>query len=635
MARISTLINLLTYGIALIGYAPLAPHLETIPRLIFPVSLVCGIIADRKRRWLTGSLPTIVSILFFIFYSTQLSKANLVGPAVNLLIVLLSIRLVSEKKVRNYLQIFVLSLFSLAGSSLFSLDPLFLAYLISLLFLVAMALVILTFHAADNDLELPGRGMKTVLSVALIIPVAALPLICLFFTILPRTQFPLWNFLNSAGSKVTAFSEKVQPGSAASIGEVKEPAFRVECEKLDKERLYWRGIVLNNFTGNAWVKGDLPADERGRVAKGTVVRQTFYSGSGTGYLFTLNAPLLITGVRGNLSGDLVFKSPPPSAGRMKYEVESIPGSIIGTTRGIDRNYYLRLPSSLSSRMTSVGREIAKKGKNDAERVDLLKEFYLSSGISYATRGLPVSSEPLDEFLFVKKRGNCEFFAASFAILLRAAGVPSRVVGGYFGGEYNELGGYYLVTEDMAHAWVEAYLSGTGWVTIDPSAFSADFRQIVGNSPTGLAYRLGLFLDSFNFYWDRAVISYDLERQFSLVNKITLRVRQLPINIDYKALLFSVAVTLVPAVLIIAVLRSNRVAREERILRRFLRILKRKYPLEIDPSTGILELADNSRDPVAKRFADVYCRAVYSDRRLDDDEFLLLEDLLLSLKSSRR
>lgn len=552
MARISTILNILTYCIALIGYAPLSPFLGTVPRFIFPAAFICGFLADRKGKWLSGALPTMVSILFFIFYAAQLGRASVVEPAVNLLTLLLSVRLISEKKPRNYLQIFTLSLFSLAGSSLFTLDALFLVYLIALLFLVAVALVILTFHGADNDMVMPVTAIKKILSFAFLMPVAALPLICIFFVILPRTQYPLWNFLNAAGSKVTGFCDKVQPGTAASVNEVKNAIFRAQCRKLAKEELYWRGNVLNTFDGNAWVRGELPAGEMGQVSKTGAVAQTIYPETGrSGYLFALNVPFAITGIKSQITGDFVMNSHSFGAGRIRYDVMSAPGSVIKTASRIDRSYYLRLPLRLSRRMASLGKEIARKGKTDAEKVELLKEFYLSSRITYATSDLPVSADPLDEFLFVKKRGNCEFFASSFALLLRAAGVPSRLVGGYYGGEYNEMGGYYLVTEDRAHVWVEAYISGQGWSMIDPSTLSTDFWRMEETVQRGLAYRLGIYLDACNYYWNRAVISYDLERQFSLIRNVNFRLRQFPADFRPGKLLLWLAVLLVMAVLIIA------------------------------------------------------------------------------------
>ena len=628
MVRISTVLNILTYCIALIGYAPLSPFLETVPRFIFPAALVAGFFADRKGKWLAGFLPTIVSILFFAFYAAQLHRDNLVGPAVNLLTVLLSVRLVSEKKVRNYQQIFALALFSLAASSLFTLDSLFLVYLISLLFLVAVTLVILTFHGADNAMVLPAAAVKKILSAACLMPTAALPLMCVFFIILPRTQYPLWNFLNASGSRVAGFSEKVEPGSAQSIGEVKKPVFRVNCGKLAKEQLYWRGIVFNSIVADAWVKGDLPAGESGYLAGAGTVRQTVYpEPERSGRLFALNVPSRITGVRADLTGDFVLKSRSIRAGRVKYDVESLPGGVIRTHDKIDREFYLRLPNPLSRRMAAVGKEIARKGKTDNEKVEQLKEFYLTSRLNYATSGLPVSADPLDEFLFVKKRGNCEFFASSFALLLRSAGVPSRLVGGYFGGEYNELGGYYLVTEEMAHVWVEAHISGDGWVMIDPSALSVNFQRIAEQRHTGLAFRLGMYLDSFNYYWNKVVISYDLEKQFRLINKVNFQLKQLPVSFKPGMFLLWAGIPFIMAVMIIAFARFKSVSREERIMRKFLRKIKEKYPFEILPSTGLHELAGQSGDPLIKKFVEVYGRAVYHDRKLTGIEYKALKDLL--------
>lgn len=631
MARISTILNIMTYCIALIGYAPLSPFLETVPRVVFPAALVCGIMADWKGKRLSGSLPTVVSIIFFLFYAAQLSGSNIVGPAVNLLTLLLAIRLVSEKKGRNYLQIYALSLFSLAGSSLFSLDAQFLVYIILLLFLVAVAMVILTFHGADSEMTLPAPMAKRILSFACLIPATALPLMLLFFTILPRTQYPLWDFLNAAGSKVTGFSEKVEPGTAASVGETKNAVFRAECRKIAKERLYWRGTVLNSIAGKAWVKGELPAGESGFVDETRAVPQTIYPEQGGGHLFAINAPFRVTGIRSELTGDLVLKGRSSRGKRIRYNVVSTPADLIRTRGKIDRSYYLRLPSQLSPRMASLGREIAKGGKSETTKLEFLKEFFLKSRISYATTGLPTSADPLDEFLFEKKRGNCEFFASSFAILLRAAGVPSRLVGGYFGGEYNELGGYYLVTEEKAHVWVEAYISGQGWAMIDPSTLSADFRSMNETRRMGPAYRISMYIDSFNYYWNRAVIGYDLEKQFSLVSNVNLRLRRFPMNFRAGRFLAWLAVPLFLAVLVFAVTRLMGVTREEKILRKFLRALKRKYSLAITPSTGLHELAECSGDPNVKKFAELYCRVVYCDRKLTAEERRLLEDMLRALQ----
>jgi len=631
MVRISTILKILTFCIALLGYVPLSPFLETVPRFIFPAALFGGLLADRKGTWLRGSLPTIVSILFFVFYAAQISRENLVAPAVNLLTVLQSVRLISEKKVRNYLQILALSLFSLASSSLFTLDALFLVYLIALLFLIAAALVILTFYAADSDMALSRDGVKTVLSVSLLMPAAALPLMCVFFLIMPRTQYPLWNFLNVPGSRITGFGEKVQPGAAATVGAVKNPAFRVSCAPLKKDQLYWRGVVLNTIAANAWIRGELPPGESGYIADSRSVPQTIYPEPGrSGYLIALNTPLRISGIRGYLTGDFVLKTVTASARRVRYEAISVPVSSIHTHGRIDREYYLRLPRALSPRMTGVARDIAQQGRTDEEKVELMKQFFLSRNISYATSDLPVSADPLDEFLFLKRRGNCEFFASSFALLLRGAGVPARLVGGYYGGEYNDLGGYYLITDEMAHVWVEAYMAGKGWVTVDPSILSVNFRGVRGDGEAGLAFRFRMYLDSCDYYWNMAIINYDLEKQFQLVNKVNFQLKQIPLSVHPDKVLLPAGGLILLLVLFIAATRTKMLSREEKILRRFLLVVKRRYNFAILPSTGLHELAALAGDPLIDRFVALYGRAIYHDRKLSVEEYRSLREILREL-----
>ncbi len=628
MVRISFLLEILAYTIAFLAYLPLFPYLEAAPRFALPAALLLGPFAGRKGWRLAGPLPTIVSIIFFLYYAAQFNRENIAGPAVNLLVLLLAIRLVSEKKVRHYLQIFALSLFSLAGSSLFSLDMYFLVYLILLVFLIAAALVILTFHGADENLAFSGRGMKSLLSVAFLIPFGAMPLMCVFFVILPRTQYPLWNFLNVAGSRVAGFSEKVQPGATASVGEAKRPVFRASCIRLSPEQLYWRGTVLNTPTGNAWVREEPPSGETGRIAKKGNVHQTIYpEPARSGYFFALNVPSRIYGIRTSLSGDFVAKSPSAAARRVKYDAVSVSSDTIATKTGIDRAFYLKLPRALPPRFVAVARNIAQSGKNDLEKLELLRKFFISSKLSYATSGLPVSADPLDEFMFNTKRGNCEFFASSFALLLRMAGVPSRLVGGYFGGAYNDLGGYYLVTEEMAHVWVEAYLDGRGWVMVDPSTLAANFGKARDERDEGLGFRLRMFLDSCDYYWNMTVIAYDLEKQIQLAGKIDFRMRRIAFPPHPGRTLFLAGTALLVLVLTAMAVKLGRLSREEKILRKFLRKVKRKYHIEILPSTGLHEMAASGNDPRVDEFVAIYSRAVYGDRRLNDAEYRRLCHLL--------
>ncbi|MEI8356485.1 MAG: DUF3488 domain-containing protein, partial [Deltaproteobacteria bacterium] len=325
MVNIQTVLNILAYSVTLLGVVPVFFYIDMAPRLIFVASLICGCAFDLKERYhLHGLPPTLVSLIFFIVYAAQFSRENLVVPALNILVILLSVRLLSEKNVRNYLQLLALSLFALAGSSLLSLSMTFLLFLFLFLITVAIFLVFLTFSTFTSGQSIPSNELKKILSVSLLMPAASIPLLLLFFVILPRTQFPLWHFLNSRGGTVAGFSERVEPGAAAEVGVRKNVVFRVQSIKIDYADLYWRGIVLNTIQGKAWVRSQKRLVEEVSAAKGRVVRQTVYpEPSATPYLFVLNLPQTIYGIRVERETDYVFRSSALRGGRMRYDTISV------------------------------------------------------------------------------------------------------------------------------------------------------------------------------------------------------------------------------------------------------------------------------------------------------------------------
>jgi hypothetical protein len=637
MVPVKAVLDILALLAALLGMAPLFPYLGRMPRLLFPAAVLWAVVAGWKRfPPLRGWRATVLTGIFFLYYAVQFSRDNVVEPAANLLAVLLSIRLAGEKIPRNYLQIHALSLFALAASTAFTLSGAFLVYLALLLLTIAVSLVLLTFFTVDSRQSLTRRGMRRVASVAAAMPVASVPLILLFFIILPRPQFPLWNFLSPSGDRATGLGDRVEPGSSASVAEVATPALRARSGKLSRENLYWRGIVLNVPQGNAWVRGDVAEEEPRPPANGALVRQTvFPEATASPYLVALDTPWSLNGVRLEKSFDLVFRKRGAPGGRLKYDTASSLQGAIGTKAGIDREFYLQLPERLSPRILALGKSIGQRGTSDSVRLSLLEGYFHSAGFRYAKRDLPRSADPLDEFLFAKKAGNCEFFASSFAVLLRAAGVPSRLVGGYYGGEYNELGGYYLVTESMAHAWVEVFLEGTGWVRRDPSRFAAGFDGEVEARNQGLLKKIRLMADSLSYFWNQAVITYDLDKQLRLFNATGSAIR----NLSFPSGLRQLVSVLLVAVLALAgfLFRKRRrgESREERMVRNFLRLVARRHPhITVTPSTGLLELAELTGDPQVRRFADVRYGALYRDRKLTESERKLLHGIMRVVKHAR-
>lgn len=410
MLRIKTLLDILCFSAVILGLAPLFPWLDLPVKMIVGVAVGGGIVAEwRQRYWLKGWSATILTLVFFGIYLAQVNLSHVVAPAVNLLALLLSIRLLTEKQGRHYLQIFVLALFCLAGSSLLSLGILYFPALILMIFVVTIGLVLLTFYQRDPGLRLQPRAILTLLKTALILPVGSLVLMLVLFFVLPRTQYPMWNFLNAQPSAVTGFSEEVRPGAFASNAATKNLAFRAECAQLPPEQLYWRGTVLNSVAAATW-KRTPPKHQPERVVGGTSVACSItLPASNKTFLFTLDYPIEVNGIRAQQDEDLVFSARRPLRKGVSYTCQARPAGKLLAQSGSDTQEYLTLPDQISPRMQQVAKQIRTQGETASERIQLLEDFFRSQGLTYANTDLPGPNAPMDEFLFDKKRGYCEFF----------------------------------------------------------------------------------------------------------------------------------------------------------------------------------------------------------------------------------
>lgn len=636
MVKLSSLLNLLSYAAAALGVAPFFLYLDLPVQLVLPVAFAAGVFFDRHRRYpFGGSVATLLSLVCFFLYAVQISRDHLIEPVVNILALLLAVRLVTEKSGRNTLQIFVLAVFALASSSLLTLSAAFFLYLVLLVTGVTVGLVLLSFHAVDPQLVLSRLQTRRIVGISLTLPAISLVLMLVFFVILPRTQYPLWNFLNPAATATAGFSEEVRPGSFAGIAAVKEVALRVESERLPREELYWRGIVLNTLAGSTWARQAPPAREMARIRGGRLIPQTIYPEPKPGnFLFALDVPRGVEGLSSSQAGDFIFRTRGSLNRRVKYTAVSVVGGDFEAIGPVDLDFYLAVPPHLSERVRRVAADIAARGAGAGDRIALIEAFFANQQLAYATTDLPASDDPVDEFLFEKKRGYCEFFASSFALLLRLSGVPSRLVGGYYGGEYNEMGGYYLVTEDTAHVWVEALVDGR-WVRLDPS-------RLASNAATSLlAPRVrGLnagrrMLDTVDYYWNRAVVAYDLARQLQLLQQTNRQLRQFRQTFDWQKVGGYFLVGIAGIIALVALARRGRYSREERILRVFLRRVRKKHQLDAIPAaTGLQELAKQLGDPVCREFAEIFGGSIYRDQKPTEKELKKLRALVGKLRKGK-
>ncbi|MBL0225502.1 MAG: DUF3488 domain-containing protein [Geobacteraceae bacterium] len=372
MASLSSLIALLAYGITLCGVVPLFPWLETAPRLILAAGIAAGIWQDIRGAWpIKNWIYNTAIVPVFLFYAAQFSRENPVQPVVSVLAIMLAVRLAGSKNARHYLQITALSLFCLASSSLFDLSPFFLVYLVLMLLMVAVLLVLVTFYSQDRRMQLSRADLRKVLLAGVAMPLVSLPLLLLFFPLLPRTQMPLWNLLAAPTVRPAGFSDKVEPGSSAAVGESRTPAFRAEMPRQTQQQLYWRGTVFNRVEGRRWVRVEPPFEKILYTGQRTI--QTVYpEPSSSRVLPALDAPAVLSLLHSRKSADGVYELQGRPGRRLTYRAESVMTALLPVAGTIRRSFYLTIPDDLPPRITELAAEIRGMAGSDARRLEQLK-----------------------------------------------------------------------------------------------------------------------------------------------------------------------------------------------------------------------------------------------------------------------
>ena len=626
--------SMLALMITLAGIAPIFFWIERFPQLVIVAALLIGLLQEWRGGWqITNRQFNLALVPVFIWYLLQYSRSNPIQPVVSVLVIMLAVRLVGEKSVRNLLQINLLALICLASRSLYDLSPVFLLWLAVMLLLLPVSLVMLTFAGQNNGMLLGRRDLGRIVGAALLITAATLPATALLFPVLPRTAFPMWQFLATPATTAPGMSDRVEPGSSATIGTSRTLAFRAELPRQPQPP-YWRGTVFNRMTGNRWVRDAEQVTDQ-VLPTGQRISLTIYpEPSSSLTLVTLDAPLGLGLSRTRMTPDLVYELVRAPGKRFSYTVQAATDGLLRSKvmpRQLDQ--YLQLPTGLQNAFVELGTDIRSKGRTSAVRLQLVEQLFNSGGYRYSRQDLPTGPDALYRFFFHTRQGHCEFYASSAALLLRLSGVPSRLVGGYLGGDYNEIGGYYLVTEDRAHVWVEVYLDGTGWQRFDPSRFAvnADAVWQQPSQPT-LGMRLRYLLDALDYRWNRAVVTYDFERQAEQVRLAASRLQDVERRISWRQLVQLGGVVIVGAGLWVLVRRIRQQHRpEQRLVKRLYQLLTIRYGSSIPvQQLGLFELAAATGNPLVQQFADLYGAAVYHDRRLHPEELQQLRRLLQEL-----
>lgn len=462
-------------------------------------------------------------------------------------------------------------------------------------------------------------------------PLASLPLLLFFFPLLPRTQIPLWNISGAPVSGSSGFTDRVEPGSSERTSQSSRLAFRAELPRQPQQQLYWRATVFNRLEGTRWLRDSRVPPERLAFASRRISQIVYPEPGLSSFLVALDIPASIRVFRARSNPDATAELRSSGSRRLSYRADSSAGGLLRVSGGIDRDFYLRLPSGVPQSVTRLAGSIRAAGASDERRVELLERFFRDGGYRYSMQGLPTGEHALERFLFESRQGHCEFFASSFALLARSAGVPARLVGGYLGGEYNDVGGYYLVTEGMAHVWVEVFIGGRGWQRVDPSSFASNADAFWGRQRRRTPLmRLRMALDSLDHAWNRSVIGYDFERQADVARGAARRLHSLTPKRLLKGGMAALGALSAVALALFLLLRRSALfpPREERLLRSLYRHLERELGVRVQPGRqGLFELAGLADDERVREFVGIYAGALYRDRRLTDGEYRRLRLLL--------
>lgn len=364
----------------------------------------------------------------------------------------------------------------------------------------------------------------------------ALPFMLVCYLLFPRISGPLWGLPDDAHGGKSGLSEQMSPGSIANLALNPEIAFRVRfTDRVPAPNLlYWRGPVMEDYDGKVWQQRAFASPAPAVEATATPVQyEITLEPHNQRWLLALDAPLALP-PNARLNSVLAALAREPVTQRQRYSFTSALSYRFNRQEHPDtlqRN--LRLPIRKNPRTRALAEEWLRTDRSPERLVQRALAFFHEQEFTYTLQPPMLGEQPVDEFLFETRRGFCEHYAAAFVVLMRAAGVPARVVSGYQGGELNPVDGYLVVRQSDAHAWAEVWFADRGWVRVDPTAAVSPARiesgiaaslparetlpglfQVEANWLRGMRYRW----DALNNAWNQWVLGYNPQRQRELLNR---------------------------------------------------------------------------------------------------------------------
>ncbi|MFO1283098.1 MAG: DUF3488 and transglutaminase-like domain-containing protein [Burkholderiales bacterium] len=487
-------------------------------------------------------IPSWTLVVFAVVsaLAVRASYGYLLGrdPSVAFLYILVGIKFLETRTVRDGSLLVALASFLVVTPFFKSQSPFAALAAIPAVLVLGAALDALARPPGAPPVRRPARAIgRTAVLIAQGLPIAAL-----LFVLFPRVGAPLWGVPGDASGR-TGLSDTMAPGSISELSMSDAVAFRVDFDGPvpSPAQRYWRGPVLSRFDGRTWSL----ATRQGRGALAAldptaIVYTVTLEPNSRPWLFAIDMPASLpkpvgedattSAVSGfaTLTHDQQLLARIPVSQVTRYGQVSVPGGRYPVADDDDAREQLRRPPG-NPRAAALARELRASHADDGALVRAALEWFASQPFVYTLTPPLLDRDPVDGFLFDSRRGFCEHYAGAFVALMRAAGVPARVVTGYQGGELNPRGGYLIVRQSDAHAWAEVLVDGY-WTRVDPTATVAPnriesglARAVGADEPVPLFARLDagwlktaqFVVDAMNHAWRRGVVGFDRDRQREL------------------------------------------------------------------------------------------------------------------------
>lgn len=601
------------HSLLIAGTSAVTPHALELPLWVIAVFAVGGIwrYACEAFQWYRPGRLVRFGLMLLIIVAVFRQFGTLLGrePGIALLITLSGLKFLELKTLRDYVVSLFVFYLVILGGFLFSQSLWLGAWA---LMAVAASTAALMHLMQPTGLNLPQRWRLSGVMLA-----KAVPLMVIVYLLFPRISGTLWGLPKDAYAGLTGMPDVMQPGSIRSLSESSEIAFRVTFEGAPPplRELYWRGLVLTDTDGRGWSRGQ--PREAGQASFARLNEPVRYhvtmEPSNKPWMPALDLPAIRpTGSR--YLSDFTLERREPIRERLNYTLISYTRYRTAALDTAERVRALQIPKNASPRARALAEQWRQENSGPQAVVQAALDYFRRENFVYTLNPPLLGDDPVDDFLFRTRRGFCEHYASAFVTLMRAAGIPSRVVVGYLGGEFNTAGDYLIVRQSDAHAWAEIWLKDRGWVRVDPTGAVAPERielgleavrrleqqgVVLGSLPADAVLRaleLGWFehmalqarwyWDLTNLTWYRWVVDYGKERQERLLSSLGMH------DISWNRLISLLFVGVLLVTLVYALLLLRRKKTVDPALALYLRFCRQLARVDMvrAPHEGALDFA---------------------------------------------